>query len=78
MDGISEAEYGMRYYAECLSNLDPREVYEELGKDSILICYEKTGFCHRHLVAKWFEMSLLVQCCEIGEENVGLLDRWIK
>ena len=26
------------------------------GKDVVLLCYEKpTDFCHRHLIAKWFE-----------------------
>jgi len=28
---------------------------EEIAKDKIpvLVCYEKDGFCHRHLVARW-------------------------
>lgn len=23
------------------------------GKDVVLCCWEKSGFCHRHLVAEW-------------------------
>jgi len=25
------------------------------GKDAVLLCYEKEGFCHRHLVAQWLK-----------------------
>lgn len=53
------------YYIKCfneqvLSGLDPNDVYNQLinlaGTANIaLICYEKpTDFCHRHLVADWF------------------------
>ena len=56
------------YYIKCfneqvLNSLDPNEVYNQLinltGTENIaLICYEKlTDFCHRHLVADWFNKN---------------------
>lgn len=53
------------YYIKCfdkqvLSKLDAKQIENRLyelsnGKDVALICYEKSeDFCHRHLVAKWF------------------------
>ena len=55
-------EYTYRYKQEVLTKLDPRAVYEDLGNDAVLLCYEKwddikTGksFCHRRIVAQWLE-----------------------
>lgn len=66
------------YYIKCfneqvLGKLDWFQVYEELydladtcGKshyEIALVCYEKpTDFCHRHLVANWFNENLIL--CE--------------
>jgi uncharacterized protein (DUF488 family) len=60
-----EEFYIKNYYAEVLSQLDPKKVYEELdGK--ILLCYEKeTDFCHRFLVADWLEYNLGIKVDEI-------------
>ena len=68
------------YYIKCfneqvLSKLDFYSVYEELHAlaDTVasgdyeicLICFEKpTDFCHRHLVANWFNQNLIA-CEEI-------------
>lgn len=72
------------YYIKCfneqvLGKLDWFQVYEELqdlaatcGKqhyEIALICYEKpSDFCHRHLVADWFNKNL-VACEEWGKER---------
>ena len=60
------------YYIKCfneqiLSKLDPLQVlldlnakvgFENRDKDICLICYEKPEeFCHRHLVAEWFNKN---------------------
>ena len=65
---ISEEEnnrfYVQEYWKEVLSKLDPEEVYRELDY-SILLCYEpNTEFCHRHIVAAWFEILLGVEVPE--------------
>lgn len=61
--------YTEQYYKEVLNQLDPEEVYNDLGQNSILLCWEKTGeFCHRHLVAEWLSKSLDIEIIEIGEE----------
>jgi uncharacterized protein (DUF488 family) len=58
--------YIEQYYKEVLSNLDPKKVYEELGDDAILLCWESAkDFCHRHLIAEWLEKELGVKIVEI-------------
>lgn len=53
--------YIKHFHKEVLSTLDPWEVYQELRQlagstDVVLLCYEKPqDFCHRHLVAVWFQ-----------------------
>ena len=65
---ISEEEnnqyYVEEYWKQVLSKLDPEQVYRELD-NSILLCYEaNTDFCHRHIVAAWFEILLEVEVPE--------------
>jgi len=65
---IQKAEelYIKNYQKEVLDKLNPQQVYEELGEDAVLLCWEKTGqFCHRHLVAKWLEKELGVKITEL-------------
>ena len=75
-DGDKEF-YTRQYYEEVLDKLDPEEVYNDLGKDTVLLCWEKPGeFCHRHIVANWFKDRIVqsrgggfeVEVKEIGEE----------
>jgi uncharacterized protein (DUF488 family) len=57
-------------YQEILDRLDPRKVYQELGEDAILLCFEKAGeFCHRRLVAEWLERELGVEVPEWEEKK---------
>lgn len=72
---ISEEEntkyYVTEYYKEVLSKLDPEKTLELVPEDSILLCYEKNDeFCHRHLVAYWFELFLGVTSSEVYENPV--------
>ena len=58
--------YTSRFENEILSQLDARDVYNYLGDDAILLCYETPGkFCHRHLVSKWLERELGIVVTEI-------------
>ena len=73
---ISEKEnneyYIREYWNKVLSKLDPQEVYEELD-NKILLCYESENqFCHRHIVAAWFELFLNIQIPEVQYDNCGL------
>lgn len=75
---LSEEEnnkyYVEEYWKEVLSKLDPESVYKELNH-SILLCYEKnTDFCHRHIVADWFELFLGETIPEINKEK-EIIDR---
>lgn len=65
---FSEQDYKTHFNQEVLSALNPLDVYREfktfiyeydgLYEDVILLCYEKPeNFCHRHLVADWFNNS---------------------
>lgn len=69
--------YVEQYYEQVLSNLDPEKVYKELDH-SILLCYEDSDkFCHRHIVAYWFELLLGIKVPEIkiDENKIVEVDR---
>ena len=54
-------------YEQQLAKLDAVKVASELdGK--ILCCWEKTGFCHRFLVQKWFQKNG-IDCRVWGQSN---------
>lgn len=58
--------YIEHYQKEVLDKLDPKKVYEELGDNSVLLCWEKPGeFCHRHIVAEWLMKNLGVPVEEL-------------
>ena len=60
-----ETEYKKEYWG-LIKHLDPKAVFEFLGDDAVLLCYEKPGdFCHRRLVAKWLEVKLGIMVPEI-------------
>ena len=70
---IDEGEYIRRYREEVLSKLDPGKVYADLGEDAVLLCWENSGaFCHRRLVAEWFEEALGILVLEV--DVVGSAD----
>jgi len=61
-----EVFYTQYYCKEVLDKLDAKKVYEELGADAVLICWEGVGkFCHRHIVAKWLSAELGVEITEL-------------
>lgn len=55
--------YIKHFNDEVLAHLDPQKIHEEICKLAgttkiALICYEKPqDFCHRHLVAEWFQQN---------------------
>lgn len=58
-DDGDEEFYTKAYYEEVLNKLDPKTVYKELGKDSVILCWESSDkFCHRHIVGKWSEEEI--------------------
>jgi len=66
---VSEKEnnryYIEEYYKQVLADLDPEEIYKKLCYN-ILLCYEESNeFCHRHIVAAWFELMLDVIVPEV-------------
>ena len=67
---ISDEVFTSEFYKSVLSKLNPLNVYNDIisrfGDDATLICYEKPGdFCHRRLVAKWFEDNLNIEVPEL-------------
>ena len=57
---INNEQYTQRFIQERLNILDKQQVKEKLLQfdNPILLCYEKDGFCHRHIVADWIRMEL--------------------
>ena len=63
--------YTKCFYEEVLAKLDPQQVFEALGCDAILLCYEKPGaFCHRRLVARWLETKLGISVPEYNPNSI--------
>ena len=61
-----EEQYKKDYDEHVLSKLDPRQVYDDLGENAVLLCYEAPGkFCHRRLVAEWLERCLGIKIPEL-------------
>ena len=61
-----EQEYTKEFTEQILNKLDPKVVFEELGKDAVILCYETPEkFCHRHIVAKWLSESLGIEIKEL-------------
>ena len=54
------------YYREVLDKLNPQEIYDKLGENAVLLCWENpSDFCHRRLIAEWLEWELGVQINEL-------------
>lgn len=71
--------YTKLYYERVLNKLDPKVVYEELGENAVLLCYENYDdcisnkrYCHRHIVAEWLENSLGIDVKELETEKKQL------
>ena len=63
---MSAPEYD-RLFDAILAQLDPRSVYDALGDNAVLLCWEKPPFrCHRRRVAQWLEDHLGVVIPEFG------------
>lgn len=66
---LPREEYDRRFTA-ILQKLNPMELYMKLGDDAVLLCYEKhNDWCHRRLVAEWFENELGIMVPEFGYER---------
>ena len=59
-------------FAEILAKLDPAEIYQTLGENAVLLCWEKPGdACHRRLVAEWLEAALGIEIPEYGFDRIA-------
>lgn len=66
-------EYDRRYH-EILANLDPQQVFEDLGENAVMLCWEKPNVrCHRRLVAEWLENALGITIPELGLDRTESL-----
>jgi hypothetical protein len=72
---LNEATYRVEYQ-KILDKLDPQKVFDDLGEDAILLCWEAPGkFCHRRLVAAWLEKHLGITVPElVVNQEPGLFD----
>ncbi len=68
---MTKADYDARF-AEMLAQLDPAEIYQTLGENAVLLCWEKPGdACHRRLVAEWLEAAFGIQIPEYGFARIA-------
>jgi len=67
---IDQDKYTELFIKHVLVPLDAQQVYNylcaEYGRNVTLLCYEKPGdFCHRHIVANWFNNNLNIKVEEL-------------
>jgi len=63
---ITKDQYTSIYIGYILDKLDAARVYDELGSDAILLCWERPNkFCHRQIVADWFRNKLEINVEEL-------------
>lgn len=69
----NQEKFRERYFNEILKPLDPQKVYDHLhkiaeGNEPVLLCWEDVTkpdqWCHRRMVADWFEDQLGVKVPE--------------
>jgi hypothetical protein len=70
----SQARYRDLYFGEILRPLDPRRTFDQLhemgaGAEPILLCWERPpltadNWCHRRMVAEWFQDKLGIEVQE--------------
>jgi uncharacterized protein YeaO (DUF488 family) len=69
MGKITWIQYVWGYTQNVLDRLDPQKIYDMLGQDAIITCYEsmqKPGdHCHRFIVANWFNKELGIEVKEL-------------
>jgi len=76
-NSVSEEEYRVLFAEEVLAVLDPQATWDALHAlagphEPILLCWEKPGeFCHRRIVATWFEEHLGVKVPELTPPTDG-------
>lgn len=73
---IDKDEYTVEFKRLVLDELNAKDVWDEIvtryGEDVTLLCYEKPGeFCHRRLVADWFELELGVVVSELQKTTTS-------
>lgn len=66
-------EYIRYYYLNVLSELDPKNVYEEL-KWNKLVTFDDGEFSHAYIVAAWIELYLGIEVKCINDETVKFID----
>ncbi len=67
---IDTSQYEDEYKDRILSNLDPFQVFEDLGPNAILLCNAPPGkFCHRMVVAAWLESALNIEIPELSDDQ---------
>ena len=64
---MSNGEYEKKYFDLLKKrNITPKKIVEELGENAVLLCWCKKGaFCHRRLLARWFEEELNMHIPEL-------------
>lgn len=51
---LSKRDYIINF-RDILNNTEIPKEFKKNNQDIFLLCYEKEGFCHRHIIAQWLE-----------------------
>lgn len=76
---VTAADYVSLYRSEVLDELEPQRTWVDLhtlagDAEPVILCFERAPFhiknwCHRRLVAEWFQRELGVTVPELGGDN---------
>jgi hypothetical protein len=70
---MTKVDYDAGFNA-ILEKLDPQEIYDRLGDNAVLLCWEKPNErCHRRRVAEWLEAKLGIVVPELGLDRASCL-----
>jgi hypothetical protein len=72
VDGLIDAtQYEKEYRSRVLGQLDPVQVFKDLGPNAILLCNAPPGkFCHRRVAADWLESTLGIEVTEWSDGQI--------
>ncbi|MFA5801545.1 MAG: hypothetical protein WC911_03620 [Thermoleophilia bacterium] len=73
MLSLPRAEFDLEY-SKILQHLDPEQVYEDLGENAIMLCWETPNtWCHRRRAAEWLEDACGILIPEFSFEREDTL-----
>ena len=59
--GIIDENVYIKVYMKQLEDLGVSKILELIPDNSVICCWEKSGFCHRHLIAEFLGEEYIIE-----------------